>query len=201
MLGIGPIPEGASVPATRVYSAPLPGVLIAILGVAALTLLALMPVTLGADWLSLALIGLPLAAAGVCGVLGGYAVASVRIEIALDGIAISTPGWRACPWPPVRRYRLDWAEVRGVRHRTELYRLGPLPWRLPLESYAIETAAESIVFGSYYLADLEPVLDRPCPSRRPSLVRGWRGRGQSAAHAARRCAKLATVAGQPPPRP
>jgi hypothetical protein len=90
-------------------------------------------------------------------VLGGYAGASVRIGIAPDGIAITTPGWRACPWPPVRQYRLDWAEVRAVRHRTELYRLGPLPWRLPLESYAIE-AAESIVFGSYYLADLEPVL-------------------------------------------
>jgi hypothetical protein len=90
-------------------------------------------------------------------VLGGYAVASVRIVIAPDGIAITTPGWRACPWPPVRQYRLDWAEVRAVRHRTELYRLGPLPWRLPLESYAI-AAAESIVFGSYYLADLEPVL-------------------------------------------
>lgn len=158
MLGMGPIPEGASVPATRVHSAPLPGALLAVLGVVALTLLALMPVTFGTSWLSLALIGLPLAAGGVCGVLGGYAVASFRIEIAPDAIAITTPGWRGCPWPPVRRYRLDWAEVRAVRHRTEFYRLGPLPWRLPLESYAIETAAGPIVFGSYYLADLEPVL-------------------------------------------
>jgi hypothetical protein len=128
------------------------------LGVVALGLLALMPITLGADWLSLVLFGLPLAAAGICGVLGGYAVASVRIEITPDGVAITTPGWRACPWPPVRQYQLDWAEVRAVRHRKELYRLGLLPWRLPLESYAIETASEPIVFGSYYLADLEPVL-------------------------------------------
>jgi hypothetical protein len=77
------------------------------LGVVALGLLALMPITLGADWLSLVLFGLPLAAAGICGVLGGYAVASVRIEITPDGVAITTPGWRACPWPPVRRYQLD----------------------------------------------------------------------------------------------
>jgi len=158
MLGFGPIPEGARVPATQVYSAPLSGALLAILGVAALVLLALLPVTLGAGWVSFALIGLPLAAGGVCGVLGGYAVASFRIEIAPDGIAITTPGWRACPWPPVRRYQLDCAEVRAVRHRTEVYRLGPLPWRLPLESYAIETATEPIVFGGYYLADVEPVL-------------------------------------------
>ena len=45
-----------------------------------------------------------------------------------------------------------------VRHRSELYRIGPLPLRLPLETYAIETTDGAIPFGSYYLSDLEPVL-------------------------------------------
>jgi hypothetical protein len=58
----------------------------------------------------------------------------------------------------VRQYRLDWADVRAVRHRTELYRIGILPLRLPLEVYAIESAGGFILFGGYYLSDLEPVL-------------------------------------------
>ena len=158
MLGFGPVQESAAVAAPQVYSAPLPGALLAILGIAALVLLALMPATFGVGWLPFALIGLPLALGGACGVLMGYAVLSIRIEIARDGVVIAAPGLRACPFPPVRQYRLAWTEVRAVRHRTELYRLGPLPWRLPLEAYAVETADGVIAFGSYYLSDLEPVL-------------------------------------------
>jgi len=158
MLGFGPLPEGATVPAPHVYSAPVTGALLAVLGVSALILLALMPATFGVGWLPLALIGLPLAAGGACGVLMGYAVLSIRIEIAEEGPVIAAPGLRACPFPPVRQYRLRWAEVRAVRHRTELYRIGPLPLRLPLEVYAIETKSGFIPFGSYYLSDLEPVL-------------------------------------------
>jgi hypothetical protein len=90
--------------------------------------------------------------------LMGYAVLSTRIEIGRDGLLIAAPGWRACPWPPVREFRLDWANVRAVRHRTELYRIGPLPVSFPLEAYAIETAGGFILLGGYYLADLEPVL-------------------------------------------
>ena len=156
MLGFGPAPAGAAVPAPHVYSAPGLGAVLASLGIAALALLALMSATFDVGWLPFALIGLPLAVGGACGVVIGYAVLSVRIEIAADGLAIAAPGLRACPVPPVRQYRLKWADVRAVRHRTELYRLGPL--RLPLETYAIETAAGFIAFGSYYLADLEPVL-------------------------------------------
>lgn len=54
MLGFGPVPEGATVPAPHVYSAPLPGALLAVLGISALILLALMPATFGVDWLPLA---------------------------------------------------------------------------------------------------------------------------------------------------
>jgi len=158
MLGFGPVPEGATVPAPHVYSAPLPGALLAVLGISALILLALMPATFGVDWLPLALIGVPLAVGGVCGVVMGYAVLSTRIEIAQSGIAIAAPGLRACPFPPVRQYRLNWTDLRAVRHRIELYRIGPLPLRLPLETYAIETTDGAIPFGSYYLSDLEPVL-------------------------------------------
>jgi hypothetical protein len=158
MLGFGPMPEGATIPAPRVYSAPLSGALLAILGISALILLALMPATFGLDWLPLGLIGLPLAVGGAWGVVMGYAVLSIRIEIAQDGIVIAAPGLRACPFPPVRQYRLKWTDLRAVRHRVELYRIGPLPLRLPLETYAIETTDGSIPFGSYYLSDLEPVL-------------------------------------------
>lgn len=158
MLGIGPVPEGAAVAAPHVYSAPLVGALLVVLGISALILLALMPATFGVGWLPLALIGLPLAVGGACGVVMGYAVLSIRIEIAKDGLVIAAPGLRACPFPPVRQYRLRWSDVRAVRHRTELYRIGPLPLRLPLEVYAIETTNGFIPFGSYYLSDLEPVL-------------------------------------------
>jgi hypothetical protein len=158
MLGIAPPPEAAAAPAPQVYSAPLPGAVLAVLGIAALVLLALMPATLGVGWLPAVLFGLPLALGGACGALVGYAVASTRIEVAPDGIAIAVPGWRGCPFPPVRQYRLGWQDVRAVRHRTECYRLGRLPLRLPFEVYAIETADGIIPFGSYYLSDLEPVL-------------------------------------------
>jgi hypothetical protein len=158
MLGFGPVPEGATVPAPHVYSAPLVGAVLAVLGISALILLALMPATFGVGWLPFALIGLPLAAGGGCGALMGYAVLSTRIEIAQDGLVIVAPGWRACPFPPVREYRLRWTDVRAVRRRTELYRIGPLPVHLPLEAYAIETTDGFIRFGSYYLSDLEPVL-------------------------------------------
>jgi hypothetical protein len=158
MLGIGPKPEGAAVPAPEVYGARLSGALLATLGISALMLLALLPATFGLGWLSLALIGLPLAVGGAWGALMGYAVFSTRIEIAQGGVVVEAPGWRACPFPPVRQHRLTWTEIHAVRHRTELYRIGPLPWRLPLEAYAIETADGLILLGSYYLADLEPVL-------------------------------------------
>jgi hypothetical protein len=89
--------------------------------------------------------------------------------------------------------------VRAVRHRKELYRLGLLPWRLPLESYAIETASEPIVFGSYYLAELEPVLiDLAHRADRP-----WHEDGEVEANLLRTLLAGApnwrTVTGQPPP--
>ena len=158
MLGFGPVPEGPTVAAPEVYSAPVPGALLAVLGIVALALVAFMPATFDVGWLPLALIGLPLAAGGGCGVLMGYAVLSTRIEIARDSLTITAPGWRACPFPPVREFRLDWTDVRAVRHRTELYRIGLLPVRLPLEAYAIETRDGFILFGGYYLSDLESVL-------------------------------------------
>jgi hypothetical protein len=158
MLGTGPKPEAAAIPAPQVYGAALSGALLAILGISAFILLALLPATFGVGWLSFALLGLPLVVGGAWGVLMGYVLLSTRIEIAPDGVVIAAPGWRACPVPPVRQYRLKWTDVRAVRHRTELYRVGPLPLRLPLEAYAIETTDGFIRFGGYYLADLAPVL-------------------------------------------
>ena len=61
MLGFGPVPEGARVAAPEVYDAPLAGALLLILGMSALTLVALMPATFDVGWLPLALIGVPLA--------------------------------------------------------------------------------------------------------------------------------------------
>ena len=158
MLGLGPTPERAAIPAPHVYRAPGAGALLAILGILALGLLALIPATFGLGWMPLALIGLPLAVAGAYGALMGYAVLSTRIEIAPAGLVVIAPGWRACPFPPVRQYRLEWTDVRAVRHRTERYRIGPLPLRLSLEAYVIETTDGFILLGGYYLSDLEPVL-------------------------------------------
>lgn len=157
MLGLHPAPSGATLPATQVYSAPLPGAVLCLLGFVALVLLALMPSAFG-GWLSTALVGAPLAVGGVFGVVMGYVALSTRIGVAHDGLSIAAPGWRACPCPPVRQCNLAWTEVRAVRHRTEIYRIGPLPLRLPLEAYAIATRGGLIRFGSYYLSELEPVL-------------------------------------------
>jgi hypothetical protein len=158
MLGFGPVPEGPTVAAANVYDAPLTGALLASLGKVAFGLIALMPTAFDGVSLFRTLMALSLGAGGVFGILVGYAGVSTRIEIASDGVLVTTPGWRACPYPPVRQYRISWADVRAVRHRTELYRIGPLPVRLPLEVYAIETKSGFIPFGSYYLSDLEPVL-------------------------------------------
>jgi hypothetical protein len=158
MLGFGPVPEGPSVAAPNVYDAPLTGALLASLGMVAFGLIALMPTAFDGVSLFRTLMALSLGAGGVFGILVGYAGVSTRIEIASDGVLVTTPGWRACPYPPVRQYRIGWADVRAVRHRTELYRIGFLPVRLPLEAYAIETTDGLILLGGYYLSDLEPVL-------------------------------------------
>jgi hypothetical protein len=158
MLGFGPVPEGPAVAAPNVYDAPLTGALLAGLGMVAFGLIALMPTAFDGASLFRTLLALSLGAGGVFGILVGYAGVSTRIEIARDGLVITAPGWRACPYPPVREYRVSWSDVRAVRHRTELYRIGPLPVRLPLDAYAIETTKGFILFGGYYLSELEPVL-------------------------------------------
>ena len=158
MLGFGPRPEGPTAAAANVYDAPLTGALLASLGMLAFGLIALMPTAFDGVSLFRTLMALSLCAGGVFGVLVGYAGVSTRIEIASDGVLVTTPGWRACPYPPVRQYRVSWADVRAVRHRTEVYRIGNLPLRVPLEAYAIETTGPFILFGGYYLSDLDPVL-------------------------------------------
>lgn len=158
MLGLAPTQQAATVAAPDVYANPLSGALLATLGMMAFGLLALMPTAFEGVSLLRTLIGLSLAIGGTCGLLIGYVSVSTRFEIRPDGLIIAAPGWRACPYPPVQEVRLGWDEVRAVHHRTEIYRIGFLPLRLPVEVYAIETARDWIVFGSYYLWDLEPVL-------------------------------------------
>lgn len=157
MLGLTPA-QGATAAAPNVYGAPLMGALLASLGMLAFGLLALMPTTFDGVSLLRTLMALSLAGGGMFGIMIGYVSVSTRIEIAPEGVLVSTPGWRACPYPPVRQYRIRWTDVRAVRHRTEVYRIGPLPLRLPLEAYAIETPEGPIVLGGYYMSDLEPVL-------------------------------------------
>jgi hypothetical protein len=158
MLGLTPAPQGATVTAPDVYGAPLTGAVLAALGMLAFGLVALLPTTFDGISLLRTVIALSLAAGGMFGILIGYVSVSTRIEIGPEGTAITAPGWRACPYPPVRTVRLRWDELRAVHHRTEIYRIGFLPIRLPVEVYAIQTAHEWIVLGSYYLWDLEPVL-------------------------------------------
>jgi hypothetical protein len=156
MLGLAPSPQAAGVAARNVYGAPLTGALLASLGMLAFGLLALLPTTFDGVSLLRTMIALPLAAGGIFGVLIGYVSVSTRIEIGPEGVVVQAPGWRAGPFPPVQQFTFAWTQVRAVRHRTEVYRIGPL--RLRFEVYAIETAVGLIELGSYYLWDLEPVL-------------------------------------------
>jgi hypothetical protein len=158
MLGLTPAPQGATVPGSHVYGAPVTGAMLAGLGMMAFGLVALMPTAFDGISMLRTLIVLSLATGGMFGVLIGYVAVSTRIEIGHEGLVVVAPGWRACPYPPVRQVRLGWNELRAVHRRTEIYRIGFLPIRLPVEVYAIETAHEWIVLGSYYLWDLEPVL-------------------------------------------
>jgi hypothetical protein len=158
MLGLTPAPQDATAAPSHVYGAPLTGAVLASLGMMAFGLVALIPTAFDGISMLRTLIVLSLAIGGMFGVLIGYVAVSTRIEIGPEGVVVVAPGWRACPYPPVRQVRLGWDELRAVHRRTEIYRIGFLPIRVPVEVYAIETAHEWIVLGSYYLWDLEPVL-------------------------------------------
>jgi hypothetical protein len=175
MFGVVPVHPHFRPGAAEVYGARALGSVVAALGIASLLLLAVMPELLGNGGLSAALIGLPLALAGLVGLLIGYAALSTRLEVTQSGLAVEAPSWRAIPMPPVQQIEVGWDEVRAVRHRTEIYRLGPLPIRLPLEAFAIETARGRVVLGGYFLWELEPVLIEvahraDCPWREDGTV-------------------------------
>jgi hypothetical protein len=105
-------------PPPNVYSAPLTGALLSILGIAALILLALMPATLGVGWLAFALLGLPLAVGGACGALIGYGVLSTRVEIAPSGVVIAAPRLARLPLPagaPIP-FQMDGCARRAPSH-------------------------------------------------------------------------------------
>ena len=175
MFGVVPVHTHFRPGAVEVYGARALGSVVAALGIASLLLLAAMPELLAGGGLSAALIGLPLVLAGIAGVLIGYAALSTRLEVTQAGLVVEAPSWRAIPMPPVQQIEVGWHEVRAVRHRSELYRLGPLPVRLPLEVFAIETARGRVVLGGYYLWELEPVLIEvahraDCPWREDGAV-------------------------------
>lgn len=157
MFGVAPLPaDRRPRRGPEVCSARASGAVFAATGLACLVILALMPLSFSLNATAL-LIGLPLAAGGLLGLICGYAGLLTRIEIAADGVGIEVPGWRAVPVPPVRRLRLSWDAVRAVRRRTEVYRLWPR-LRLPLEVHAVETQDGRAVFGGFYLSELEPVM-------------------------------------------
>jgi hypothetical protein len=156
MLGLAPSRQAAAVATPDVYGAPLTGALFATLGMLAFGLLTYMPTTFDGTSLLRTMIALSLAGGGIFGVLIGYVGVSTRIEVGPEGVVVAAPGWRACPYPPVRQFEFRWADLRAVHHRTEVYRIGPL--RLSCEVYALEAASELVELGSYYLWDLEPVL-------------------------------------------
>ena len=175
MFGVVPVHSHFRPGTAEIYGARALGSVVAALGIASLLLLAVMPELLGSGGLSAALIGLPLALAGLVGLLVGYAALSTRLEVTQAGLVVEAPSWRAVPMPPVQKIDVAWHEVRAVRHRTELYRLGPLPIRLPLEVFAIETARGRVVLGGYFLWELEPVLIEvahraDCPWREDGAV-------------------------------
>ena len=95
MLGLTPA-QGATAAAPNVYGAPLMGALLARLGMLAFGLLALMPTTFDGVSLLRTLMALSLAGGGRFGIMIGYVSVSTRIEIAPEGVLVSTPGWRAC---------------------------------------------------------------------------------------------------------
>ena len=156
MLGLAPSRQAAAVAMPDVYGAPLTGALFASVGMLAFGLLTFMPTTFDGTSVLRTIIALSLTAGGIFGVLVGYVGVSTRIEVGPEGVVVAAPGWRACPYPPVRQFEIRWADLRAVRHRTEVYRIGPFPLRC--EVYALEAAGELIELGSYYLWDLEPVL-------------------------------------------
>ena len=156
MLGLAPLRQAAAVAMPDVYGAPLTGALFASLGMMAFGLLTFMPTTFDGTSVLRTIIALSLTAGGIFGVLIGYVSVSTRIEVGPHGVVITAPGWRACPYPPVQEFELDWDELRAIHHRTEMYRLGS--FRLRCEVYALEAATEFIELGSYFLWDLEPVL-------------------------------------------
>ena len=145
MLGLTPAPQGATT-APNVYGAPVTGALLAGLGMLAFGLLALMPTTFDGVSLVRTLMALSLAIGGMFGILIGYASVSTRIEIAPEGVLVTTPGWRASPYPPVRQYLVRWTDVRAVRHRTEVYSIG-LPcrcgWKL-MRSRPLQVRSSSV---------------------------------------------------------
>lgn len=140
-----------------VYSARTSGAVFACAGLTCLWLLALMPGVFEGEPVAL-LIAVSLLGGGLFGLLTGYAGLLTRIEVGPAGLVIEVPTWRAVPLPPVQRIEAGWAQVRAVRRRVEIYRLGPLPVRVPLEVFAVETGSGRAVFASYYLWQLEPVL-------------------------------------------
>ena len=184
MLGLAPSRQAAAVATPNVYGAPLTGALFASLGMLAFGLLTFMPTTFDGTSVLRTLIALSLTAGGIFGVLIGYVGVSTRIEVGPDGVVVAAPGWRACPYPPVRQFELRWADLRAVRHRTEVYRIGPFPAALR----GLCARGRRRVDRARQLLPVGPGagVDRHCPPCRMPLVRGRRDRSEPPAHPAAR---------------
>jgi len=143
----------------RIYGAKPTGLILMLLGILTIGIGIAVTVIANDTLLAYLLMGLPTLLLGLIELLTGFATFAARIEISRNGLTIAAPAWRACPLPPVRRFRLRWDEIRAVRHRAEIYHLLPgegLPF--PVDVYAIDTEKGRIVLGGKSLRGLAEAM-------------------------------------------
>lgn len=140
------------------YSERLGGGLLLALGCAGCGLTLSAVFVFWGSWFVLLAVALPLAVCGLFAIGYGFVGWATQIELRPDGLRVVAPNWRLIPALPLQRLDVAWRDVQTVRHRTEYYRCG-LPWpQLPVDVYAIQTAAGQVVLGDYFLPQLKPVL-------------------------------------------
>lgn len=143
----------------KVYGAKPTGVILVLLGILTIGIGTGVTVIASDTLLAFLLMGMPTLFLGLIELLTGFATFAARIEMSRNDLTIAAPAWRACPLPPVRRFRLRWDEIRAVRQRAEIYHLlpgGGLPF--PVDVYAVDTEKGRIVLGGKSLRGLAEAM-------------------------------------------